>query len=200
MCFNGFASFKTSIRVLLVCSLLTGVIYPATVTIIGQLLFKDRANGELIQRDDKIIGSALIGQSFSSDKYFWGRPSATVPMPYNAASSRGSNLGVLNPKLVDDVNARILALQNANPDTKMRVGIDMLTTSASGLDPHISVHSALYQVPRIAKSRKIYAHLISDLVYSQASFNLLNLYGSKQINVLQLNIALDNLAKERQAS
>lgn len=184
---------RVAFRVLIFFTLLTGVVYPAVVTLIGKVVFPFKANGSLIKIDDKVIGSVLIGQQFSGVEYFWGRPSATTPMPYNALNSAGSNLGPLNPKLLAAVNDRVSILQKAHPENKSKITDDMITASASGLDPHISMRSAYMQVTRIARARNLNSNKIMDLISQQPNNSILNIYSIKPVNVLQLNLALDEL-------
>src|SRR5512139_890716 len=173
-------------------SVLTGMIYPAVVTGLAQLLFPYQANGSLIRDSDgKLTGSSLIGQPFSSPGHFWGRPSATGPFPYNAGASSGSNLGPTNPALVEDVKARIEALKAADPDNKAPIPVDLITASGSGLDPHISPAAADYQVNRIAKARHIDPAKLRDLVQTHTEGRQWGLLGEPRINVLTLNLALD---------
>lgn len=190
-------NIKISIKMLLILSVITGVLYPAIVTLVGQTCFSNAANGDLLFKDSKLVGSSLIGQSFSSDKYFWGRPSHTSPMPYNPLGSAASNLGPMNPLLSSTVKDRIAALQQANPNAKRPVSLDLITSSASGLDPDISLHSAYYQLPRVAKSRNLSAIHIETLISKQLHNNVLNLFSMKTVNVLQLNLALDDLELQR---
>src|SRR5215467_2879952 len=157
-------TFKDAFLMLLVLTVVTGVIYPLIVTAIAQGVFPSQANGSLIERDGKAVGSALIGQPFSDPRYFWSRPSATTPMPYNAGSSTGSNQGPLNPALADAVKARIAALRTADPDNRAPVPVDLVTASASGLDPHISPAAAAYQAARVAKARGLAADKVRALV------------------------------------
>ena len=172
-------------------SALTGVVYPLAVTGITQALFPAQAAGSLIVRDGKTIGSSLIGQSFSDPKYFWGRPSATSPMPYNASSSGGSNLGPLNPALTDAVKARIEALRAADPGNAAAVPVDLVTASGSGLDPHISVAAAQVQAQRVAKVRGLSMQQVQPLIDKHTEGQLLSVIGEPRVNVLQLNLALD---------
>lgn len=184
--------FKPAAIMLLLLTLLTGVIYPALVTAIAQLFFTEQANGSLIKDEHgQPIGSALIGQSFSDPKYFWGRPSATGPYAYNAEASSGSNLGPTNPALVDTVNARIQALKLADPANKTAVPVDLVTTSASGLDPHISLAAAKYQLNRVANERHIALADLQKLVTEHIEFRQWQIFGEPRVNVLQLNLALD---------
>src|ERR1035437_4982198 len=176
-----------------VLTLVTGVLYPLVVTGTAQLLFPAQAGGSLILRDGKAVGSALIGQNFSDPKHFWGRPSATSPMGYNATSSSGSNQGPLNPALTDAVKGRVEALRAADPGNTAPVPVDLVTASASGLDPHISPAAARYQVARVAKARGLNVERVQDLVNQQTKAPLLGLLGESQVNVLQLNLALEAL-------
>src|SRR3989475_3264082 len=155
---------RPAIVLLVVLTVVTGVVYPAVVTAVAQFVFPHQANGSLIVKDGKVVGSALIGQPFDDPKYFWGRPSATSPFGYNAASSSGSNLSPTNPALVKSVQERVDALRAADPGNTAPVPVDLVTTSASGLDPHISPAAALYQVNRVAKARKLEPAVVRDLV------------------------------------
>ena len=174
-----------------VLTLLTGVAYPLVVTGAAQALFPEHAAGSLILRDGKPVGSTLIGQNFSDPKNFWGRPSATGPMPYNASASSGSNQGPLNPALVDAVKGRIEALKAADPGNMASMPVDLVTASASGLDPHISPAAARYQVARVAKLRGIPAEKVQSLVDQQTETPMLGLLGEPRVHVLKLNLALD---------
>ena len=179
----------------LLLSLVTGIVYPLVVTGVAQMAFPATANGSLIVKDGKAVGSSLIGQNFTEPKHFWGRPSATAPQPYNAAASSGSNLGPLNPALAAAVKARIEALRAADPGNPRPVPIDLVTASASGLDPHISVAAALWQVPRIAGQRRLAETEITSLVTKHTEGRQWGLLGEPRVNVLALNLALDKLAK-----
>jgi len=174
---------------------LTGAIYPAAVTGVAQALFPHQANGSLIEQGGKVIGSELIGQSFSDPKYFWSRASATSPMPYNAGSSSGSNLGPLNPALADAVKARIAALKAADPDNHAPIPVDLVTASASGLDPHISPAAAEYQAGRIARLRGLDVATVRAMVTKHTEGRQLGILGEPRVNVLTLNLALGRLAK-----
>ena len=184
-------TFKESFLMLVVLTVLTGVIYPLALTGIAQGVFPAQANGSLIERDGKAVGSALIGQPFSDPKYFWSRPSATAPMPYNAGASSGSNLGPLNPALADAVKARIEALRKADPDNKAPVPVDLVTASASGLDPHISPAAAEYQAARVAKARGLDVTRVRALVAEHTEGRQLGFLGEPRVNGLTLNLALD---------
>jgi len=177
----------------LALTLLTGVAYPLVVTGAAQLLFPAQAGGSLILRAGKPVGSALIGQNFADPGHFWGRPSATGPMPYNASASSGSNLGPLNPALVDAVKGRIEALRAADPGNAAAVPVDLVTASASGLDPHISPAAARYQTARVARVRGLAPEKVQVLIEQQTEKPLLGFLGESQINVLRLNLALEAL-------
>lgn len=174
-----------------VLTLVTGVAYPLVVTGAAKALFPAQAAGSLIMRDGKPVGSELIGQNFSDPKHFWGRPSATGPMPYNASASSGSNQGPLNPALTDAVKSRIEALRAADPGNTAAVPVDLVTASASGLDPHISPAAARYQAARVAKSRGLTVDKVQALVEQQTAQPLLGLMGEPVVNVLKLNLALN---------
>jgi K+-transporting ATPase ATPase C chain len=182
-----------AIRALIVFTLITGVAYPLVVTGIAQLAFRDQANGSLIEKDGKVVGSRLIGQPFSDPKYFWSRPSATGPVPYNGASSSGSNQGPTNPALTEAVESRIKALREAGGDPSKPVPVDLVTASGSGLDPHISPAAAEYQVGRVAKARGLPQDRVRQLVQEHTQGRQLGFLGEPGVNVLQLNLALDSL-------
>src|SRR5437868_14618382 len=176
---------------LVVLTGVTGVVYPVVVTAIAQLVFPHQANGSLIVKDGKVVGSALIGQSFDDPKYFWGRPSATSPFGYNAASSSGSNLSPTNPALLKAVQERVDALRAADPGNTAPVPVDLVTASGSGLDPHISPAAALYQVGRVARARKVDEEAVRRLVEAHIEGRWLGVLGEPRVNVLELNLALD---------
>jgi potassium-transporting ATPase KdpC subunit len=188
---------KQSLLLLFTLTILTGLIYPLLITGMAQLMFPRQANGSLIYRDNKAVGSLLIGQSFDDPKYFWSRPSATTPMPYNAASSNASNLGPTNPALVDSVRSRIAALKAADPDNSAPVPVDLVTTSGSGLDPHISPAAAEYQVARVARTRGLSAESMRQLVFMHTEKRTLGLLGEPRVNVVELNLNLDSLLHGR---
>jgi len=189
------SELRPAIVVLLLLTIVTGVIYPLAVSGIGQVAFPREANGSLIERDGKPVGSRLIGQPFSDPKYFWSRPSATGPVPYNAGASSGSNQGPINPALADAVKGRIEALRAAGGPADQPVPADLVTASGSGLDPHISPAAAAYQVARVAKARGIPEDKVRALVAEYTEGRQLGLLGEPRINVLLLNLALDDLAR-----
>jgi potassium-transporting ATPase KdpC subunit len=172
-------------------TVITGLVYPGIVTGIAQLLMSDQANGGLIVRDGKAVGAVLIGQPASAPRYFWGRPSATSPQPYNALASSGSNLGPTNPALVDAVKERIEALRKADPDNHAPIPVDLVTASASGLDPHISPAAAGFQVARVARERKLDVETVRALVARNTEGRQFGVLGEPRVNVLALNLALD---------
>jgi K+-transporting ATPase ATPase C chain len=176
-----------------VLTALTGIAYPLVVTGIGQVAFPEAAAGSLIVRDGKPVGSSLIGQNFSDPKYFWGRPSATGPQPYNASNSSGSNLGPLNQALVEAVKGRIDALRAADPGNVAPVPVDLVTASGSGLDPHLSVAGVRFQAARVAKARGVPLAQVQQLVTEHTEGRWLGLLGEPRVNVLALNLALDSL-------
>jgi potassium-transporting ATPase KdpC subunit len=181
---------KQAILIFIVLSIITGIIYPLFITGIAQVFFRNQANGSLIYQNGKPIGSVLIGQAFNDPKYFWGRISATSPVSFNAASSSGSNLGPTNPALVEAVKARIKALKSADSNSNL-IPVDLVTSSASGLDPHISLAAAYYQAPRIARLRGLSEDTINLLIAKHASGRLFGFIGEPVVNVLELNLALD---------
>jgi potassium-transporting ATPase KdpC subunit len=185
------AHLRPAIVSLALLSVVTGLAYPALVTVIAQVVFPYQANGSLIVRDGKTVGSALIGQPFDDPKYFWGRPSATSPFGYNAGASSGSNLSPTNPDLIKAVQGRVDALRAADPGNTAPVPVDLVTASGSGLDPHISPAAALYQVGRVAKARNRDRQVIAQLVGRYTEGRTFGLLGEPRVNVLALNLALD---------
>lgn len=179
---------------LFILTIITGIIYPLFITGIAQALFPSQANGSLIYRDGKIAGSSFIGQPFDDPKYLWGRISATSPQ-YNASNSSGSNIGPTNPALTDEINGRIKALKDADPGNIDPIPVDLVTSSASGLDPHISLAAAYYQVSRIAKKRGITESTLKDIILKNTTGRLLGLIGEPVVNVLKVNLDLDSYKK-----
>jgi K+-transporting ATPase ATPase C chain len=184
---------RPAVSLLIVMTVLLGLVYPAVVTVVAKIAFRDAADGSLVYQDGKLIGSALIGQSFSDPKHFWGRPSATTPQPYNALSSSGSNLGPLNPALIKGVEDNLKALHEADPDNHLPVPVDLVTASASGLDPHITPAAAHYQAARVARARSLPLDQIQALIAAHEEGTLLGVLGERRVNVLELNLALDRL-------
>jgi K+-transporting ATPase ATPase C chain len=178
---------------LLLFTLFTGIIYPLAVTGIAQVFFPHEANGSIIMKDGKPVGSELIGQQFEDPKYFWGRLSATGPYPYNGAASSGSNLGPNNPNLVSAVEALIAALRKGDPGNATKIPVDLVTASGSGLDPHISLAAAEYQVRRVAKARGLDEAAVRTLVAQHTNGRWLGVLGEPVVHVLELNLALDNV-------
>lgn len=186
---------RSAITLLFLFSLLTGLLYPAVITLLARGVFPAQAQGSLIVKDGQISGSSLIGQPFSSPQYFWGRPSATAPTPYNANASTGSNLGPSNPALADAIRGRVEALRLADPGNTAPVPVDLVTSSGSGLDPHISPAAALYQIGRVAKARNMPVSTVQKLVEEHIEKRSLGVLGEPRVNVLQLNLALDAATK-----
>lgn len=186
-------SIRNALTMLLLMTVITGVAYPLLVTGLAQVLFPHQANGSLVMKDGKPIGSTLIGQQFTDPKYFWGRPSATTPQPYNGTGSNGSNLGPTNPALTDAVKQRIAALQAADPGNHAPIPVDLVTASGSGLDPQISPAAAQYQLARVARARGLGEAQVAALVAQATSGRQLGVLGEPRVNVLQLNLALDAL-------
>jgi K+-transporting ATPase ATPase C chain len=184
---------RPAVTLFLIMTVLLGIVYPFAVTGLAQLLFRDQAAGSLVMINGQPMGSRLIGQSFSDPRYFWSRPSATAPQPYNASASGGSNLGPLNPALTDAVATRIAALKAADPTNTLAVPVDLVTASASGLDPDISIAAARYQAARIARIRDLDPAAVRSLIDAHARGKLLALVGEPRVNVLELNLALDAL-------
>ncbi|AEJ01769.1 Potassium-transporting ATPase C chain [Nitrosomonas sp. Is79A3] len=186
---------RPAITLFILISLITGLLYPLAVTSIAQIAFPEQAAGSLVKRGEEVIGSSLIGQSFSGPTYFWGRPSATSPMPYNAANSGGSNLGPTNPVLIEAVKERAKNILASHPDKAEKIPTDLVTASASGLDPHISPAAAYYQVERVAAARNTGAAIVKSLVDQSIETPQWGLLGDSRVNVLRLNLALDALEK-----
>ncbi len=182
---------RTGLILFALLALLTGAVYPVLVTLVAQGVFPHRANGSVLERDGQVVGSELIGQPFDDPRYFWGRPSATGAFAYNAASSTGSNLGPTNPDLLKAVAERVAALRRAHPDQIGPVPAELVTASASGLDPHISPEAAEYQVARIAGARGLDAERVRQLVAAHTEGRTLGVLGEPRVNVLRLNLALD---------
>ncbi len=185
------AYLRSALVLLLLLTVITGFVYPLIVTGLAQLVFPAPAAGSIVTRDGHAVGSALIGQSFIDPGHFWGRPSATTPQPYNGTGSAGSNLGPLNPALVDAVKARVKALRAADPGNNAPVPIDLVTASGSGLDPEISVAAADYQAARVARERGLTAPRVRALIAAHSEGRLLGVLGEPRVNVLELNLALD---------
>ncbi len=185
------ATLRPLLVLFAVLTVLTGVVYPLTVAGIGKLAFANQASGSLVMRNNQVVGSSLIGQSFQDPKYFWGRLSATTPMPNNAASSTASNLGPTNPALVDAIKARIDQLKAADPGNSLPIPVDLVTASGSGLDPHISPAAALYQVARVARARNLDPAALNRRVLDQTEAPQWGIFGEARVNVLMLNLELD---------
>lgn len=192
-----FKEFKPAVILLIALSILTGMIYPALVTGVARLVFPNEARGSVLERDGKVVGSSLIGQNFSDPKHFWGRPSATSPMPYNAAASSGSNQGPLSPALAEAATGRIAALKASDPGQTAPIPVDLVTASASGLDPHISIAAALWQVPRIARARHLSEEAVKAHVATRTEGRQWGFLGEPRVNVLRLNLDLDKVGDGR---
>jgi K+-transporting ATPase ATPase C chain len=184
---------RPAIVLFLLLMAITGVVYPLVVTGIARVVFPAQAAGSLIAKDGKAIGSRLIGQSFSDPRYFWSRPSATTPQPYNGLASSGSNLGPLNPALTAAIKSRIQALRGADPGNTAPVPVDLVTASGSGLDPEISVAAANYQAPRVARVRGLQSQVVQALITAHIRGRVAGVLGEPRVNVLELNLALDSL-------
>lgn len=184
---------KPALLMLALLTVVTGGFYPLVVTGLAQGVFPHQANASLIEQDGRVVGSELIGQPFSAPKYFWSRPSATGPVPYNAGASSGSNLGPTNPALEEAVKARMEALKAADPGNPLPIPVDLVTASGSGLDPHISPAAAEYQVGRVARSRGLDPAAVRTLVARHTEGRTFGVLGEPRVNVLGLNLALDNL-------
>jgi K+-transporting ATPase ATPase C chain len=183
---------RQAVLVFLGLTVVTGVVYPAAMTVLAQLIFRHQSNGSLIERDGKLIGSELIGQQFDDARYFWGRPSATTPA-YNGGASTGSNYGPTNPDQLKAIKDRVESLRKAHPDQGGPIPVDLITASASGLDPDISPAAAEYQVVRVAKIRNLDIEKLRDVVRQHTEGRQLGILGEPRVNVLGLNLALDNL-------
>jgi K+-transporting ATPase ATPase C chain len=182
---------RPAVSLLVVMTMLLGIVYPLAIMGVAKLAFPRQAQGSLIERDGQLIGSALVGQSFSDPKYFWGRPSATTPQPYNGLASSGSNSGPLNPALLDAVKANAKALRDADPDNHEPIPVELVTASGSGLDPDISPAAAQFQAARVARARKLDLARVETLIKAHQRERLFGLIGERRINVLELNLALD---------
>jgi potassium-transporting ATPase KdpC subunit len=184
---------RPAVTLLVLMTLILGIVYPLVITGVARVAFPHQAEGSLIYKDGTLIGSTLIGQSFSDPKYFWGRPSATSPQPYNGLASSGSNLGPLNPALLDAVKANAKALHDTDPHNQRPIPVDLVTASASGLDPDISPAAAHYQAGRVARARKLPPAQIEALIKEHEQGRLFGLIGERRVNVLELNLALDRM-------
>ncbi len=187
---------RPALTMLLLLTVLTGLFYPLAVTGLAQLFFPVQANGSMIVREGKVMGSKLIGQYFDKPNYFWSRPSATMPFPNNSAASGGSNLGPTNPALIEAIKTRIAALRAADPGNDLPIPVDLVTASGSGLDPHMSPAAAFYQVKRVARARGLDETIVQKLVVDHIEERQFGLLGERRINVLQLNLALNALSPE----
>jgi K+-transporting ATPase ATPase C chain len=186
---------KPAILTFLILTVITGILYPLFITGVSRVFFHSKADGSLIYRNGKPIGSSLIGQPFNDPKYFWPRPSATSPVAVNAASSSGSNLGPSNPALAETVKNRVKAYKAADPNNTNPIPIDLVTSSASGLDPHISLAGAYYQVPRISRLRNLSQSAVKEIIVRHTNKRFLSVLGEPVVNVLELNLALDEYKK-----
>ena len=189
------SQIKPAILMLLFFTVLTGIVYPLVVTFSAQIVFPSQANGSLLGSNELPLGSELIGQAFNRPEYFWGRPSATSPTSYNGGASSGSNQGPTNPALIDAVKARIKALHDADPTNLESIPVDLVTASASGLDPHISPAAAAYQISRVAKARHLSPNSVRELVDRHTQARQWGVLGEPRVNVLKLNLALDQHVK-----
>ncbi|OQY81748.1 MAG: potassium-transporting ATPase subunit C [Chloroflexi bacterium UTCFX4] len=187
------SQLRPALVALIALTIITGVLYPFAITLIAQIAFPSQANGSLIVQNGNVVGSALIGQPFNAPKYFWSRPSATGPVAYNAGASSGSNLGPTNPALLEAVQARAQALRAADPNNTAPIPVDLVTASGSGLDPHISVATANYQIARVARARNLDVARVQQLVAQFTEGRTFGILGEARVNVLQLNLALDAL-------
>lgn len=189
------SQFRPAIVLLAIMTVLTGIIYPFVITLVGQIAFPLEANGSLLVQNGKVLGSTLIGQSFEDPKYFWGRPSATSPVAYNASASGGSNLGPTNPALARAVQVRAEALRAADPSNMAPIPVDLVTASGSGLDPHISVAAAQFQIARVSRARGLDVAQVRALVEQFTEERTFGVLGEPRVNVLELNLALDAVAR-----
>ena len=185
--------FMSMLRLFLVLTVLTGIVYPLLITAAARLIWPDQSQGSLLRKDGQIVGSALIGQSFSTPRYFWGRPSATTPQPYNAAASTGSNIGPTNAAQIGAVRERVAALRAADPTNALPIPVDLVTASASGLDPHITPAAAYYQSARVARERGLPEPDVRALIARYTEGRTFGVLGEPRVNVLKLNLALDAL-------
>ena len=190
---SALSALRPALVLFLVMTVVTGFLYPLLVTGLAQLLFPQQAAGSILTRDGHAVGSRLIGQSFSDPRYFWSRPSATTPQPYNAMASTGSNLGPLNPAQLDAIKTRVAALHAADPDNRLPVPVDLVTASGSGLDPEISVAAVNYQAARVARTRGLALVRVQALIAQHTEGRLLGILGEPRVDVLELNLALDAL-------
>ena len=193
-------ALRPALSIFILLSVVVGVAYPLLITGVSQLVFPDRANGSLVSRNGQVIGSRLIGQSFSAPKYFWSRPSATGPMPNNGLASSGSNLGSNNPALLDAVKGRIDALRAVDPGNTAPLPVDLVTASGSGLDPDISLAAARYQAPRIARERGLTVAAVQALIDRHAEHPWLGMVGEPRVNVLALNLDFDSTAAPKSST
>jgi K+-transporting ATPase ATPase C chain len=188
-----FKHLRRAIVTILMFTVITGLLYPLLVTGLAQVVFPGKANGSLLKKGGRVVGSALIGQPFSNPKYFWGRLSATSPFAYNAGASSGSNYGPLNPALLDAVKKRVQDLRAADPENTQPIPVDLVTASGSGLDPHISMAAAQYQISRVARSRGMSEEQVHSLLDQYTEGRQLSFLGEARVNVLELNLALDGM-------
>lgn len=186
------SELRPALVVFALLTLLTGIVYPLIVTGVGQAAFNDQVNGSLVRHDGRVAGSRLVGQSFTSPRYFWSRPSATSPHAYNGTASSGSNLGPINPALEAAVKERVAALRAADPNNTAPIPVDLVTASASGLDPHISPAAAEYQVARVARERQVSEDSVRKLVREATQERTFGILGEPRVNVLELNLLLDD--------
>jgi K+-transporting ATPase ATPase C chain len=186
---------KSAIFIFIILTVITGILYPLLVTGIAQAFFNAKANGSLMYLDEKVTGSVLIGQQFDDPKYLWGRLSATSPVPYNSGLSSGSNIGPSNPALLENAKARIEKLRATDPKSKLPIPVDLVTSSASGLDPHISLAGAYYQIARIVKQRKLSVNIVKDIIDRNTTMRLFGVLGEPVVNVLKVNLDLDSYGK-----